>query len=85
MGKTETQIIESLTRKGSFVGHGKRVFNVAKRMRDGLVRNGWQVTLDAFNGNGSAFRSQWYSPRCLPCYEVAIRPSRAAVPSVAVG
>lgn len=81
MSKTETLIIESLTRKGSFVGHGRRVFNAARRLRAALLRNGWQVTLEAFNGNGAAFRSQWDSPRCLPCYEVAIHPCRPATPS----
>lgn len=78
MGKTEAKIRETLQRKGYFVGQGKRVYNVVKRLRDSGALTGRNVQLEVFNGNGVEFRSQWNSPRVVLCYEASIsRPLEA--------
>jgi hypothetical protein len=73
MSKTEAEARESVARKGFWIGRGKRAFDVAKRMQARAVIAGASYKFDAYNGNSSAFRSQWDSPRVLACYEVLIQ------------
>lgn len=73
MSKTEQEARSSIARKGYWVAQGKRGFDTARRMQARGAIPGATYQFDAFNGNSSAWRSQWNSPRCLPCYEVEIR------------
>ena len=70
-GKTEQAALESVARKGFWVGRGKRAFDVAKRMQARNAIAGATYRFDAFNANGH--RSQWNHPRFVPAYEVEIK------------
>jgi len=70
MGKIETRIQADLLRKGFFVGQGKRVANVARRMQANGKLEGHRVQVEAFNANAS--KSQWNSPRLVASYETFV-------------
>lgn len=71
-GKTEREARETIAKRGYWVGRGKRAFDVAKGMQARTAIPGARYSFDVFNANGSAFKSQWNSPRFLAAYEVLI-------------
>lgn len=74
-GKTEMEAMESVSRKGFWIGHGKRAFDVAKRMQARAAIPGATYTFEGFNGNGR--KVQWDHPKFVPAYEVLIQVPRA--------
>lgn len=73
MNKTETNILESLASRNRFHGFGKRVFLATKKLKEAGKLDGFSVTIDCFNGNGSEFKSQWNSPSSFSVYEISIK------------
>lgn len=66
MTKTETAILASISKKGFFVGQGKRAMNAARKLyAEGKIST---VTVHGFNAN--ADKSQWNSPRFEAAYEI---------------
>lgn len=73
--KTAKRILESVDRKGFFVGQGKRIMQAARQLESaGLLPSG-SVSVLAFNGNGH--KSQWNSPRFIAAYETTVTVPRA--------
>ena len=78
-GKTEQAALESVARKGFWIGRGKRAFDVAKGMQARNAIAGATYRFDAFNANGH--RSQWHHPKFIPAYEVEINVQHGQVAS----
>lgn len=78
VGKTEREAMESVTRKGYWVGRGKRAFEVAKGMQARAAIPGATYKFEGFNGNGH--KVQWNHPKFVPAYEVLIHVPKPATP-----